>query len=32
MKIPAILMLLMLPETRGRSLAELDGIAAAPGN
>jgi MFS family permease len=27
-----ILMLLMLPETRGRSLAELDGIAAAPGN
>jgi hypothetical protein len=28
-----IVMLLMLPETRGRSLAELDGgTAAAPGN
>jgi sugar phosphate permease len=27
-----ILMLMMLPETRGRSLAELDGIATAPGN
>jgi MFS family permease len=27
-----IVMLLMLPETRGRRLAELDGIAAAPGN
>jgi predicted MFS family arabinose efflux permease len=27
-----IVMLLMLPETRGRSLAELDGAATAPGN
>ncbi|MBV9552625.1 MAG: MFS transporter, partial [Alphaproteobacteria bacterium] len=27
-----IVMLLMLPETRGRTLAELDGIAAAPGD
>ena len=29
-----IVMLMMLPETRGRSLAELDGdaAAAAPGN
>jgi len=27
-----IVMLLMLPETRGRNLAELDGMAAVPGN